>query len=215
MSIIAKTNGEKEFAKLPLPEPGTTLAVCCGVWDLGLQATPFIDEKTGEPKVQHKVIIAWEIAEKINEPTSEYHGKPYMLNKKYTLSLGEKANLRKDLESWRGKPFGKEELENGFDVEKLYGINCLIGIAHEPDRKDASKVYARVTAILPPAKGMEKMIPVRAKDELPPKWVLEKMGQAVQPAESVDDAWPFGDPAMDEMPSAVSTGGPDYVAGIG
>jgi hypothetical protein len=202
MSIIAKTNGEKEFQKLPLPEAGTTQAVCCAVWDLGLQATPFIDEKTGEPKVQHKVIIAWEIDEKINEPTSEYHGKPYMLNKKYTLSLGEKANLRKDLESWRGKPFTADQLKNGFDVEQLYGINCYIGISHIPDRNDKSKVYANVTAILPPPKGAEKMIPVRAKDELPPKWVLEKMGQAVQPAdpEPVEDAWPFGDPALDEIP---------------
>ena len=201
MSIIAKTNGEKEFQKLPLPEPGTTLAVCCGVWDLGLQQTGFIDPKTGTNKVQHKVIIAWEIEQKIDELTSEYHGKPYMLNKKYTLSLGEKATLRKDLESWRGKPFGKEELESGFDVEKLYGINCLIGITHEPDRNDPSKVYARVTAILPPARGMEKLTPVRAKDELPPKWVQEKQQQALQPEvdPEVTDPFPFGDPALDEI----------------
>ena len=201
MSIIAKTNGEKEFQKLPLPEPGTTLAVCCGVWDLGLQQTGFIDQKTGTNKVQHKIIIAWEIEQKIDEPTSEYHGKPYMLNKKYTLSLGEKATLRKDLESWRGKPFGKEELESGFDVEKLYGINCLIGITHEPDRNDPSKVYARVTAILPPARGMEKLTPVRAKDELPPKWVQEKQAQALQPEvdPEVTDPFPFGDPALDEI----------------
>ena len=201
MSIIAKTNGEKEFQKLPLPEPGTTLAVCCGVWDLGLQQTGFIDPKTGANKVQHKVIIAWEIEQKIDELTSEYHGKPYMLNKKYTLSLGEKATLRKDLESWRGKPFGKEELESGFDVEKLYGINCLIGITHEPDRNDPSKVYARVTAILPPARGMEKLTPVRAKDELPPKWVQEKQQQALQPEvdPEVTDPFPFGDPALDEI----------------
>jgi hypothetical protein len=197
MSIIAKTNGEKEFARLPLPEAGTTLAVCCGVWDLGLQKSTYNNEE----KIQHKIIIAWEIQEKIDEPTSEYNGKPYMLNKKYTLSLGEKANLRKDLESWRGKPFTAEELSGGFDVEKLYGINCLIGIKHEPDRRDASKVYANVTAILPPAKGMEKLTPVRAKDELPPKWVLEKMAQAVQPEMPADD-FPFGDPAFDEIQPA-------------
>jgi hypothetical protein len=147
------------------------------VWDLGLQKTTYM----GEDKIQHKVIIAWEIEEKINAPESEYDGKPYMLNKKYTLSLGEKANLRKDFESWRGKPFTADELK-GVDLEKLYGSNCYIGITHQPDRTDASKVYANVTAILPLPKGVERITPLRARDEPPPKWVLEKQAQAVQPA---------------------------------
>lgn len=175
MSIIAKDAG-KNFPKLPLPESGTTQAVCCAVWDLGLQKTSF----NGEEKIQHKIIIAWEISQLIDAPDSEYHGKPYMLNKRYTLSLGEQANLRKDLESWRGKPFTSEEIQHGFDVESLYGINCLIGIKHEADRKDPSIVYANVTAILPPTKGMEKLVPVRAKDEPAPKWVQEKQAQAVK-----------------------------------
>ena len=189
MPLIAKDTSGDKFPKLPLPEAGTTQAVCCAVWDLGLQKSSYM----GEEKIQHKIIVAWEIAEKINAPESEYHGKPYMLNKKYTLSLGEKSNLRKDLESWRGKPFTEAELKNGFDIENLYGINCLIGIKHDPDKKDASIVYANVTAILPPTKGMEKIVSIRARDEQPPKWVLEKMSQAVSveptSAES-DEAYP-------------------------
>lgn len=177
MSLIAKDTQGDKYPKLPLPEAGTTQAVCCAVWDLGLQKTSF----NGEEKIQHKVIIAWEVTELINAPDSEYHSKPYMLNKKYTLSLSEKANLRKDLESWRGHPFTAEELAGGFDLEKLYGINCLIGIKHEPDRNDPSKVYANVTAILPLTKGTEKIQPLRGKDEAPPKWVIEKQEQAVRP----------------------------------
>jgi hypothetical protein len=177
--LIAKDNSESKFAKLPLPEAGTTQAVCCAVWDLGLQETSF----NGEKKVQHKIIVAWEITEKINAPESEYNDKPYMLNRKYTLSLGEKANLRKDLESWRGLPFTADELQNGFDLDKLYGANCYIGIKHEPDRNDPSKVYANVTAILPIPKGMEKITPLRARDEPPPKWVQEKIAQAIIPDE--------------------------------
>lgn len=196
MSIIAK-NSEKEFTKIPLPEPGTTQAVCCAVWDLGLQESTYM----GEKKVQHKIIIAWEISEKINAPESEYHGKPYMLNKKYTLSLGEKANLRKDLESWRGKPFTQEQLDNGIDLETLYGVNCLIGIKHEEDKRDASKVYANVSAILPLTKNTEKIVPVRAKDEPAPKWVQEKIAQAVKPSPEPEDDFPFGDPSLDEMPA--------------
>ena len=195
MAILAKNN-EKEFTKIPLPEAGTTQAVCCAVWDIGLQLSNFKNED-GSDKIQHKVIVAWEIVQLIDAPDSEYNGKPYMLNKKYTLSLGERANLRKDLESWRGVPFTDEQVKNGFDLEKLYGVNCLIGIKHEPDKHDASKIYANITAILPLPKGMPKIAPVRAHDEAPPKWVLEKIANAVQPA---DDTNPFDfEPASADM----------------
>lgn len=190
MPITAK-EPESNFSKLPLPESGTVQAVCCGVWDLGLQETFF----NGERKVQHKIIVAWEIAQTIDAPDSEYHGKPYMLNKKYTLSLGEKANLRKDLESWRGKPFSKDELQSGFDVERLYGANCYIGIKHEPDKKNPSIVYANVSAILPLPKGIEKMTPLRQREDAPPKWVIEK--QQAQIKETADDV--FGVPEICDL----------------
>lgn len=175
MAIVAQDKNAGSFPKFPLPEAGTTRAVCCAVWDLGLQKTFF----NGAEKIQHKVIIAWEIDEKINSPESEFHGQPYMLSKKYTLSLSEKANLRKDLESWRGKPYTSDEVKAGFDLEKLYGVNCFIGISHEADRTDPTKIYANVTAILPLAKGMEKIKPIRAADAEPPKWVMEKQAQQI------------------------------------
>ena len=198
MPLLAKDTTGTQFPKLPLPEAGTTQAVCCAVWDLGLQLSSFKNED-GSDKYQHKIIIAWEVTELINAPESEYHGKPYMMNKKYTLSLGEKANLRHDLESWRGKPFTDDELKLGVDLEKLYGVNCLLGIKHEPNRNDASIVYANVTAILPLTKGTEKLPPMRKRDELPPKWVVkqQEMAHVVQddplPSDPADD-FPFGYP---------------------
>ena len=190
MAIVAKAS-DKDFEKFPLPDEGTVQAVCAGVWDIGDQSTPFIDEKTGNPKVQHKVVIAWEINQMIEAPESEYNGKPYMLSKTYTLSLGEKSNLRHDLESWRGKPFTEEQIKQGFDIETLYGINCLVGVAHVTK---ADKTFANITSILPPIKGMEKMIPVRAKDEPAPKWVQEKAAAAIKP--ELDD--PFGPVVIDD-----------------
>lgn len=189
MTILAQDKSSGNFPKIALPEAGTTRAVCCGVWDLGMQKTTF----NGQEKIQHKVIIAWEVDEKINCPESEYHGQPHMLTKKYTLSLSDKATLRKDLESWRGKPYTEAEAKAGFDLEKLYGVNCFIGIAHEADRTDASKFYANITAILPLPKSVEKIAPVRELNAAPPKWVQEKQLQAivetkqVSPNASVDE----------------------------
>ena len=187
MPIVAKAT-EKEFEKFPLPDEGTIQAVCAGVWDIGQQSTPFLDERTGQPKVQHKVVIAWEINQMINAPESEFHGKPYMLSKTYTVSLGEKSNLRHDLESWRGKPFTDAQIAEGFDVEKLYGVNCLVGVTHVTKNE---KTFANITSILPLLKGMEKMQPIRTKDEPAPKWVLEKAANAVQP---VNEVFPGPDP---------------------
>lgn len=183
--ILAKAS-EKEFEKFPLPEAGTTQAVCCAVWDLGMQETTF----NNETKLRHKIVVAWELSQLINSPESEYHNQPYMLSKTYTLSLYENAALKKDLESWRGKSFTSEEIEHGFDVETLYGINCLIGVAHVTK---GDKTYANVSSILPPIKGMEKMNPVRTKTEAPPKWVAEKQAQAVQ-----ESPTPF-DPASPDI----------------
>ena len=61
MSIIAKAS-EKEFENIPLPEAGTVHAVCCGVWDLGMQESTY----NGETKLRHKIVIAWELSQLID-----------------------------------------------------------------------------------------------------------------------------------------------------
>ena len=172
MAIVAKASDNK-FEKFPLPDEGTVQAVCAGVWDLGMQKTTY----NGVDKLQHKVVIAWELNQLIDSPESEYHGMPYMLSKTYTLSLYENSNLRRDLESWRGKPFSEQQVEDGFDVEKLYGINCLVGIAHVTKN---DKTFANITSILPLMKGTENIVPVRGRDEDPPNWVKEKQALAVE-----------------------------------
>ena len=52
---------------------------------------------------------------------------PAQASKFYTNSLNEKANLRRDLESWRGKSFTDEELDK-FDLESIVGRPCLLSI---------------------------------------------------------------------------------------
>jgi len=171
MSILAKAGDS--FEKFPLPEAGTVQAVCCGVWDLGMQESTY----NGETKIRHKVVIAWELNQLIDSPESEFHGKPYMTSKTYTLSLFENAALKKDLESWRGKAFTTDELKAGVELERLYGVNCLLGISHD---EKAGKTYANVSSILPLMKGIEIMVPVRKSDEAPPKWVAERQAKAVK-----------------------------------
>src|SRR4051794_3571047 len=116
MGIIAKANGG-DFVLCPA---GAHAGVCVDVIDLGIVESEF----NGEKKKAHKVRVVWQIEEE------QDNGKRFTAGKRYTLSLHEKATLRKDLESWRGRPFTNQELD-GFDLEKLLGIGALINVIHE------------------------------------------------------------------------------------
>ena len=86
MSIMAKKAG----GDFVLPMAGLQVGVCSKVFDLGIQTTTY----NNETKTQHKVMVVWELSETINDPENENHGKRLLTHKEYTLSLGDKANLR-------------------------------------------------------------------------------------------------------------------------
>ncbi len=153
MAIIATAGDGKTFT--PAPQ-GVHQAVCVDVIDKGILEVTY----AGQTKKQHKVSIAWQIDELRDDL------KRYLVYKRYTLSLNEKATLRKDLESWRGRPFTREE-EMGFDVESVIGANCLLNIQHNV-KPDAT--YANVVAVMPLHKGMSKIAAleyVREQDDQP------------------------------------------------
>ena len=155
MAIIA-TAGESNKAYAPAPG-GVHQGVCVDVVDMGLLEVTY----AGKTKKQHKVRLVWQIDE-TNPETRER----FIAQKRYTLSLSEKANLRKDLEGWRGKPFTREE-EMGFDLEKLIGVNAFLNIV-QVQKNGAT--YANVVSVMPLKKGMPKMDPekyVRLKDRKP------------------------------------------------
>ena len=172
---------KKEGGDFQLVSAGTHEAVCCAVWDLKRQAQVWNNQE----KIMKKVIIAWEIAETIKDVKSKNHGKRLVISKKYTNSLGDKTNLRKDLESWRGRAFTKEEL-NKFDLERLIGINCLLSIVHNAKN---DKIYSNISAVMKAMKGKEKMVPENLKDFCP-GWVKDLQAKAVpeKPKEPEDES---------------------------
>jgi hypothetical protein len=142
------------------PPAGTHQAVCVDVVDLGMVEKVY-DKK---PKKVRVVKLVWQINE-ANEAT----GKRFCAYRRYTASLGDKASLRRDLQSWRGRPFTQEELK-GFDLDNVLGVNCMLNIVHQPDGQGGA--YANVDAIMPLIKGISKITPLdyireqdRPKDE--------------------------------------------------
>jgi hypothetical protein len=155
MPVTARAPKKRDYPQHP---PGLFSAVCCDVVDLGMQENKF---KAG--KMQHKVRIVWQTEEIYTDPTGEFPPARYTPSGWYTLSLHEKATLRQHLEAWRGRAFTEEELD-GFDLEKLIGVNCQLSIVANTVE---GKTYSNVNAIVQTAKGAPKISVVdyvRVKD---------------------------------------------------
>lgn len=124
-------------------DPGTYPGRCVRVIGLGTQHS----EYQGKPQTKVQVIVSWELPTEII-PEGDFKGQPYMVSRFYTSSLGEKANLRKDLASWRGRDFTPEELK-GFDLKNIVGKACMISVIHNDKGK------AKVNGIMALPKGMQ------------------------------------------------------------
>lgn len=144
MPLIA-TEGESKPKQLP--PAGTHVARCYSVVDLGTQTLEYM----GSTKELRKVRVTWELPDELAVFDEEKGEQPFVLSREYTLSLYEKANLRHDLESWRGKQFTAQELA-GFDIFTLIGAPCLLSVIHKTS--DKGKTFANVTTVSKLPKGM-------------------------------------------------------------
>lgn len=138
-----KDNGGGDFEQPPI---GTHVARCIKVIDIGTQKS----EYQGQANIRRQTIIAWELPnELITE--GDYAGKPFTVSRFYTASLSEKANLRADLESWRGRAFTKDELQ-GFAAKNILGVPCLVSlIKNDKDKTRVSGVMALTKGTTVPA----------------------------------------------------------------
>lgn len=127
------------------PHPsGVYPARCTRIIDLGRQEANF----KGQAKLVHKILFAFESSEPM--PDGEKKGEPFLITTRYTASLSDKAILRKDLESWRGRKFSSAELE-AFDLKAVLGKPCLLNMIHNDE---GGKTYANISSIMPLAASM-------------------------------------------------------------
>lgn len=142
MALIV--NNEKKSKPI---DDGVYQAICVGLYDLGTQHNVQYDSYS------RKVLVMWELPEVLI--SFEKDGKtieaPRIVSKQYTMSLGEKANLRKDLVAWRGRAFTDEEL-TGFDLAQILGKPCMIQILNQVAKN--GKSYSNITGIMPVYKGI-------------------------------------------------------------
>lgn len=171
MSFVASDSGGGNFKRVP---PGAYIGRCYSLVDLGTQLT------TGQygEKLQHKMRIGWELFGEDEEGkplTIEIDGKemPLTITKGYTVSLHEKAGLRRDLAAWRGKDFTDEEAK-GFDVQKLVGAYCMVNVTTSETN---GKTYSNVAGLTPLPGALKNAKP--AAVHAPVLFDLDKPNMAV------------------------------------
>src|SRR5688572_24954203 len=100
MPITAQNSG-KTFELVPA---GNHIARCFQMIEIGTMT----EEVMGKPKKLYKVRVTWELPAEQKVFDEAKGSQPFSISKKYTLSMHEKSNMRKDLESWRGKGFTED-----------------------------------------------------------------------------------------------------------
>jgi hypothetical protein len=123
---------------------GVHVARCYQIIDLGTseQGGNFPGKKR---KVQFLFETPYELAV-FNEDAGE---QPFYVRSMYTLSMNEKAILRKDVQSWIGKTMDDKQAAQ-FNIFSLIGKPCMVNIVHE---HKGENTYANIKAIMPLAKG--------------------------------------------------------------
>lgn len=156
MSIIPPPS---EGTPRELIPAGNYIARCYKMLEIGL----IKETIQGEEKIQHKVRIGWELPTETRVFQKEKGPQPLVIDKKYTLSLADKANLRRDLKSWRGQDFTEEQIKT-FDITNLLGVPCMLNIIHRASK--TGKVYEEISGITPMPKGVECPAQVNPSIEL-------------------------------------------------
>lgn len=140
MSFVVKSEGGAPIA--PLAE-GVYVGTCYMLAKIGEQYSKAYD------KWNDQLIIGWQI----NGETVTVDGteQPRTMFNFYNAKLGEKTNLQRDLECWRGKRFTADELE-GFDLQNILGTACQLQVVHS--HRDDGSVRAYIKGIMALPKGM-------------------------------------------------------------
>ena len=137
--IVTGSNTERR--QFQIAPAGTHLARLYRIIDLGTQMREYEGKVTMNRKGKFFFELHGEDAE--GKPLLTSDGKPLIQSREYTISLNEKANLRRDLEAWRGKSFTEQELK-GFQLKTLLGHFCMVNISH---RQKGDLTYADLKGI--------------------------------------------------------------------
>ena len=135
MGIVATIDNRKDFEPVTeMIQPG----ILADIVDKGQVPNKFKPGTT-----QHKCVFVWILAEEDSE------GRNKRVFKSFTVSLHEKASLRKHVKELTGK-----EVDGpSFDLDTLIGTKRMLVLSIEDAKEPGGKPFTKITATMPLKKG--------------------------------------------------------------
>lgn len=140
-------NATDSGIKRELVPAGNHVARCYSMIHIGTIDEPYM----GQLKSMNKVRITWELPGELRVFNEDKGEQPMVISQEFTLSMHEKSNLRRMLESWRGKGFTDDEAEC-FDITKLLGVPCMLSVIHKVSQ--SGNEYATISSVAAMPKGV-------------------------------------------------------------
>ena len=167
--------------------------LCVDAIDLGERVETF---PGSPPKLVAKCALIFRTGER-NVETSEFID----VGKEFTVSMGEKANLRKFLEQWRGKQYTPDQVKAGVPLHKMVGNWALLTV--ENRESGAGRTYANIAAAVGVPEIMRKALPSFPEYRRPDFWSQrkEEYSKEAQAFRAKAAAPPSND--FDEFPDAL------------
>lgn len=177
MSLTVSANG----GDFELTPAGVYPAVCVAIADIGEQVNVQYGSKS------QRLCLGFEI---------EVNGAKIIQWQEWTKSLHAKSKLRPMLESWRGKPFTKEE-QDEFQLINLLKKACQVQVMH-----NEKGTWANITNIMPKSEGQSTDTentaftfdvedPKQENFDLLPKYIQNKVtgetNESAAPVEKTDE----------------------------
>jgi hypothetical protein len=143
MALTAPIGGSSNRQIAP---EGSYPARCYQIIDLGTT-----EQGGNYPGKKRKVQFLFELPTELAVFDEAKGSQPYYVRSIYTLSMNEKALLRRDLSAWLGKKLSDAEAAK-LDIFKMLGKTCMVNIAHVTKGENT---YANIISFAPLMKGYE------------------------------------------------------------
>jgi len=148
MALTAPIGGSSNRQIAP---EGSYPARCYQIIDLGTT------EQGGNfPGKKRKVQFLFELPTELAVFDEDKGKQPYYVRSIYTLSMNEKALLRRDISAWMGKKITDDQAKK-LDIFTLLGKTCMVNIAHVTKGENT---YANIISFAPLMKGYECPAPI-------------------------------------------------------
>jgi len=130
-----------------LPPAGTHVARLVWLIDIGTR----VDEIYG--KERRQIFWMFELPNELMKPDENGVQHPFTASQFLTRSMSEKANLRKQLEGWRGQAFTDAQAEQ-FDISSVVNVPAFLNVIHR-QKHNSSDMKAEIASISRLPKGMD------------------------------------------------------------